>query len=59
MSTFICVDSGGARCRLDLMTPEELQVETRSILKSSGALISDSHFVYASDHHGAGWIAKD
>ena len=35
------------------------QAETRTIIESCGALIEDDHFVYASGHHGNGWIAKD
>ena len=35
------------------------QAETRTIIEACGALIEDDHFVYASGHHGNGWIAKD
>ncbi len=32
---------------------------TRIILESSGTLIKNDHFVYASGDHGSGWVAKD
>ena len=32
---------------------------TRKILESSGTLIKNDHFVYASGDHGSGWVAKD
>ena len=35
------------------------QQATRRILESSGTLIENDHFVYASGDHGSGWIAKD
>ena len=35
------------------------QEATRRILESSGTLIKNDHFVYASGDHGSGWIAKD
>ncbi|WP_413405734.1 hypothetical protein [Synechococcus sp. MIT S9510] len=35
------------------------QQATRRILESSGTLIKNDHFVYASGDHGSGWIAKD
>jgi len=37
----------------------EHQRRTRSMLEDCSALIVDGHFVYASGHHGPGWIAKD
>ena len=37
----------------------ERQRRTRSMLEDCSALIVDDHFVYASGHHGPGWIAKD
>ena len=40
--------------------PSQLtQQATRKILESSGTLIENDHFVYASGDHGSGWIAKD
>ena len=38
---------------------EQTQQATRKILESSGTLIDNDHFVYASGDHGAGWVAKD
>jgi orotate phosphoribosyltransferase len=38
---------------------ETRQAETRRIVESCGALMTDDHFVYASGEHGHGWIAKD
>jgi orotate phosphoribosyltransferase len=33
--------------------------ETLGILRESGALLEEDHFVYVSGDHGAGWIDKD
>src|SRR5947207_1250626 len=33
--------------------------ETLGILRESGALLEDDHFVYISGDHGSGWIDKD
>lgn len=41
------------------MSLADRQAETRQIISSCGALLLNDHFVYASGHHGAGWIAKD
>jgi orotate phosphoribosyltransferase len=30
-----------------------------ALLRMSGALLEDDHFVYISGHHGSGWIDKD
>ena len=41
------------------MPNQTTQAATRKILESSGTLIENDHFVYASGDHGSGWIAKD
>ena len=41
------------------MPHQPTQEATRRILESSGTLIENDHFVYASGDHGSGWIAKD
>ena len=41
------------------MPSQPTQQATRKILESSGTLIENDHFVYASGDHGSGWIAKD
>ena len=41
------------------MPSQPTQQATRRILESSGTLIENDHFVYASGDHGSGWIAKD
>lgn len=41
------------------MASANRQAATRQIISSCGALLLNDHFVYASGHHGAGWIAKD
>ena len=41
------------------MPGQSTQQATRRILESSGTLIENDHFVYASGDHGAGWVAKD
>ncbi|KZR90820.1 phosphoribosyltransferase family protein [Synechococcus sp. MIT S9508] len=41
------------------MPSQSTQQATRRILESSGTLIKNDHFVYASGDHGSGWIAKD
>ena len=41
------------------MPNQPTQQATRRILESSGTLIENDHFVYASGDHGSGWIAKD
>src|ERR1700744_187761 len=33
--------------------------EAEQILRASGALLKDDHFVYISGQHGSGWIDKD
>jgi orotate phosphoribosyltransferase len=33
--------------------------DAEAILRESGALIEDDHFVYVSGQHGSGWIDKD
>src|ERR1700744_4887887 len=33
--------------------------EAEQILRASGALLEDDHFVYISGQHGSGWIDKD
>lgn len=35
------------------------EAETIRIMKATGALLSDDHFVYISGDHGSGWIDKD
>ena len=41
------------------MSAKQRQEMTRQILESSGTLIENDHFVYASGDHGSGWVAKD
>ena len=41
------------------MSTKQRQEMTRKILESSGTLIENDHFVYASGDHGSGWVAKD
>ena len=41
------------------MSTKQRQEITRKILESSGTLIQNDHFVYASGDHGSGWVAKD
>lgn len=41
------------------MSTKQRQEMTRKILESSGTLIKNDHFVYASGDHGSGWVAKD
>ena len=41
------------------MSSKQRQEMTRKILESSGTLIENDHFVYASGDHGSGWVAKD
>ena len=41
------------------MSTKQRQEMTRQILESSGTLIENDHFVYASGDHGSGWVAKD
>ena len=41
------------------MSSKQRQEMTRKILESSGTLIKNDHFVYASGDHGSGWVAKD
>ena len=41
------------------MPGQSRQQATRIILESSGTLIENDHFVYASGDHGSGWVAKD
>ena len=41
------------------MASADRQAATRQIITECGALLLNDHFVYASGHHGAGWIAKD
>ena len=41
------------------MASADRRAATRQIISECGALLLNDHFVYASGHHGAGWIAKD
>ncbi|WP_231857155.1 MULTISPECIES: hypothetical protein [unclassified Synechococcus] len=49
---------GACSCAV-MMPSQPIQQATRKILESSGTLIENDHFVYASGDHGAGWVAKD
>ena len=40
-------------------TPAPSPADAEAILRESGALLEDDHFVYISGQHGSGWIDKD